>query len=105
MYDKICRSCGRRLSEFYNTGMLGCPDCYNAFEPEIITALKKIQGRTFHVGKEPAITEEEKALLKRYKILLADKEKAGIEGRFKDMAELSHIINELAEELKKRGLI
>ena len=32
MYDKVCKRCGRLLSDFYDTGMLGCEHCYEAFE-------------------------------------------------------------------------
>ena len=105
MYDKVCRACGARLSEFYNTGMLGCPDCYNAFGVEIETALKKIQGRTFHVGKQPQISVDDKLLLRKYKDLLNKKETAGLEGRFQDMATYGVQIAEIMEELKKRRLI
>lgn len=105
MYDKTCRACGTRLSEFYNTGMLGCPDCYKAFGVEINTALKKIQGRTLHVGKRPRVSKEDKDLLKRYKDLLSKKENAGLEGRFKDMTAYNVQIAEIMEELKARGLL
>ncbi len=105
MYDKVCKSCGRKLSQFYKTSMLGCENCYKAFEQEIASALTKIQGGPFHVGKTPTAVAEDKALIKKYRSLLAEKEQAGIDGRFKDMAEISLVLSELAEELKKRGLI
>ena len=44
MVEKQCKSCGTRLSEFYNTSYLGCPDCYKYFRQEIIGAIGKIQG-------------------------------------------------------------
>ena len=105
MYDKICPRCKTALSQFYNTGMLGCPECYKAFEPEINSALKKIQGAIFHTGKEPRLNEEDKKLLDKYRFLLLEKETAGLEGRFGDMARLGGMISELAEELKRRRLI
>jgi protein arginine kinase activator len=105
MYDKVCNKCGRLLSEFYNTGMLGCPNCYQAFEREINLALKKIQGRTSHVGKNPNTFGLDKELLYEYQRLIKEKESAVIEGRFDELAELSAEILELSEELKKRGLI
>ncbi len=105
MYDKVCPTCNTLLSQFYNTGMLGCPDCYKAFEKEIIIALKKVQGRTGHVGKTPYGAELDKRLLADYQALIKAKERAGLEGRFADMKELSEEILALAEELKERGLI
>lgn len=105
MYDKICPECGYRLSEFYRTGMLGCPKCYNAFRREVELALKKVQGRTSHVGKTPDGTAIDRELLFEYERLIKEKERAGIEGRFKDMTALSAEILNLAEELKRRGII
>lgn len=105
MYDKVCPVCGRRLSEFYNTSMLGCPGCYSAFEKEILLALKKIQGKQFHVGKTLENTALDRELLSEYQRLLKEKERAGIEGRFQDMCDLSEDILSLKAELKKRGLM
>ncbi len=104
MYEKICPSCKTRLSSFYNTGMLGCPDCYKAFENEIKLALEKMQGTTFHVGKKPSIDELEKNLLLEYELLLKEKQRANMEGRFSDMLQISEELIDLKEELKRRGL-
>ena len=105
MYDKYCRNCKTSLSEFYDTGMLGCPECYKAFKTEIELALNKIQGRTFHVGKTPNVTKLDKELLAEYRNLIAEKEQAVLDGRFTDVRNLSESIMSLASELKKRGIL
>ena len=105
MIDKVCSVCGRRLSEFYNTGYLGCENCYRDFETEIVSTLKKIQGGVFHVGKKPELTGIEKELLSDYRAYQKEKEKAVIEQRFQDIAKLNKLIAEISEELKRRGLI
>ena len=105
MYDKVCKKCGRRLSEYLETGYLGCPDCYLAFADEIELSLKSIQGRIGNKGKRPFSDPVDKELLNEYSKLLDERERAGIEGRFDDMARLSGEINELFRELKKRGLV
>ncbi len=105
MYDKVCRTCGTRLSEFYNTSMLGCPDCYQSFAQEINVALKKIQGATIHVGKKPKISGVDRNLLREYELLLKEKEQAGLAQDFSRVAELSEDIYELQLELKRRGLM
>lgn len=105
MYDKVCRRCKTTLSSFFATGMLGCPECYKEFEREIIPALKKIQGRTFHAGKTPKTSAIDRELLSEYERLLKEKEQATIEGRFDDMRTLTFEINQLIAELKDRGLI
>jgi protein-arginine kinase activator protein McsA len=105
MYDKVCKKCGTLLSEFYNTGMLGCEYCYMAFEKEILTALKKIQGRTFHTGKTQKLSAFDRELLAEYNALIKEKERATIEGRFTDIRELAEQILSLSEELRSRGLM
>ena len=105
MYDKVCKKCGRRLSEYLGTGYLGCPDCYFYFADEIEASLKSIPGGTRNKGKRPFSDPVDKELLAEYSRLLDERERAGIEGRFGDMARLSGEINELFRELKKRGLI
>ncbi|MBR1968336.1 MAG: hypothetical protein IKA11_02950 [Clostridia bacterium] len=105
MYNKICSNCGCKLSDFYNTGMLGCEECYRAFNREVLIALKKIQGKTFHVGKTPKLSEFERQLLAEYQALIKEKEKATIEGRFSDIKGINQRLITLAEELKSKGLI
>lgn len=106
MYDKICNFCGKRLSEFYETGMLGCPHCYKAFEKQVVSTLYKIQGKTFHVGKTPYnLSEEDRYLLSRYKTLLTEKERATLEGRFSDIRGLTKELLEISSKLKSRGII
>ncbi len=104
MYEKVCSNCNYKLSYFYKTGMLGCPKCYETFEGEIIEAIKNLQGGVKHVGKRPS-SGVDKELLLEYKRLLAEKELAVMEGRFADVKEISSSLFELAEELKKKGLI
>lgn len=104
MYDKVCEKCGTRLSSYYQTGMLGCPECYNAFRVEILSTLKDIQNSTEHTGKKLSHGLD-KELLDEYKRLLKEKELAIMEGRFTDLREISANLFDLTEELKKRGLI
>lgn len=105
MFNRICKTCGKSLTEFYNTSMLGCPDCYKSFGQEINVALKKIQGAHFHVGKKPKISGVDKELLIEYERLLREKEQAGLSGNFKGVATLSNELNNLRIELERRGLL
>ena len=105
MYDKICPVCKMRLSQFYNVGTFNCPDCYRAFRQEAGLAIRKIQHATKHKGKMPKVSSSDKELLSMYRSLLAEKEQAGIDGRFTYMAELSEKIAEIVAVLKERGLM
>lgn len=105
MKDKVCAFCGRRFSQYLETGYLGCPECYESFNPELINDIKRIQGSTCHNGKRPVITEEDRTLLLEYRGLLAEKQKAFLNGNYSVTRELTAEIEDLAEELKSRGLI
>ncbi len=48
-----CPSCGFRLSEFRETGLLGCPSCYAHFRTELEPMLRRLHGTTEHRGKLP----------------------------------------------------
>ena len=102
--NKICPRCGTTLYDFYQTVMLGCPECYNIFSKEIDEVLYKIQGNTFHVGKEVKDRGVDAELLAEYDRLLKEKEKAGIESRFNDMVLINSELKLLKEELERRGL-
>lgn len=105
MKNKTCRVCGYSLSDFYETGMLGCPACYDEFRAELMPAIKGAQcGKYKHAGEPPA-GGEERAMLSEYRLLMAEKERAVLERRFEDSARLSEDIFALGEELKTRGLI
>lgn len=49
-----CPSCGLTILEFRQTGTLGCPSCYDAFQPDLGTLIARAQGgATHHVGRAP----------------------------------------------------
>ena len=50
--EPTCESCGYSLSDFRETGMLGCSNCYNTFNDIIMYNLKKMQPSLVHVGKK-----------------------------------------------------
>jgi protein arginine kinase activator len=58
--DKIgkvrCPSCGYEYSDFKKIGRFGCPDCYEAFEAQLVPMLRQIHGNTHHKGTAPEKT-------------------------------------------------
>lgn len=104
MIDKTCPYCGAKLHEFFQTGMLGCPECYKVFESEIEYSLPKIQEGICHIGKKPRYSLEDKELLNDYKKYLKQKEEAMISGRFEDVKKLSVFLTDIGDELKRRGI-
>ncbi len=49
-----CETCGLTYGEFRKRGLLGCPACYEAFEPQLEALLKRAhEGAGRHLGKVP----------------------------------------------------
>jgi protein arginine kinase activator len=48
-----CPRCGLLYSDFKETGRLGCPECYAAFQFQLRPLLRKVHGDTRHRGKVP----------------------------------------------------
>ena len=62
-----CSFCGLSLDGFRETGRLGCPHCYTAFEPGLRRLLNRIHGAARHAGKvylppDPAAAERDRRL-------------------------------------------
>lgn len=49
----ICPECKTTSEEFMRTGFVGCPRCYEVFEPIISRTVKKLQQANRHIGKNP----------------------------------------------------
>lgn len=87
----ICPDCKTTSEEFVKTGFVGCPRCYEVFEPLIAQSVKRLQQSDRHVGKSPhgeQYSASEEAKLK------AELQAAVDSGDYVRLSELS-------EELKK----
>ncbi|MEE9404695.1 MAG: UvrB/UvrC motif-containing protein [Algisphaera sp.] len=52
--DLTCEECGMTFTEFRENSLLGCPDCYVAFEGPLSPLLERAhEGGTHHAGKVP----------------------------------------------------
>jgi protein arginine kinase activator len=53
----VCPGCGLTFTEFRQQGLLGCAECYGAFEQPLRTMIERAhEGATHHVGKSPRRT-------------------------------------------------
>lgn len=49
-----CPACGLAFTAFRQSGLLGCPRCYEAFEARLIPLIERAhEGASRHVGKRP----------------------------------------------------
>lgn len=47
--------CGNSFLKFQQTGLLGCPQCYDSYRQLLLPVIKRVQGgRIRHVGRRPA---------------------------------------------------
>jgi len=54
-----CTGCGVSFAEFRKTGTLGCPACYDSFQPMLGQVIERAQaGGTAHVGRAPKAAAE-----------------------------------------------
>lgn len=65
--EGACGFCGLTFEDFRESGRLGCPHCYSAFEGHLRGLLRRIHGGTQHVGKvylppDPEQSDREKRL-------------------------------------------
>ena len=67
--ELACDACGMTFSQFRESSLLGCPQCYHAFESPLGPLLERAhEGATHHVGKVPRRTgtgEQRQAQLMR----------------------------------------
>lgn len=64
---KTCPNCGTSRDDFKKSGKIGCVECYNTFNKDIVRMLRKLSGTSRHKGKYPS-------RLKSYKSFLIDRE-------------------------------
>lgn len=48
-----CEGCGMTISQIQRAGKMGCSKCYEKFEPQMESLLRRIHGGVSHVGKVP----------------------------------------------------
>lgn len=51
--DLNCPTCGMPFATYRTTLLLGCSDCYEAFETHLVNDLRKFHGETVHLGRSP----------------------------------------------------
>jgi len=83
-----CPRCGETYQEFQKSGMLGCPDCYHAFQKELTPLITRVQGRAQHAGRRPPVSEEEQERLRIMEDIRARMEAAVAEENFEEAAKL-----------------
>lgn len=91
---RACPVCGMSYSEFERTGLLGCAACYDVFKDELMPYIRRIQGKTEHVGKVgPNVGEQE--LTRTLSRLQEELEQAVRDGKYAVAARINDKISEV----------
>lgn len=98
-----CGTCGSSFNDIVKSGHIGCSDCYDKFEDKLEPSIRKIHGKTKHIGKfvtyDNAVNEpKEEPKVSELDSLKAQLDKAISEQRFEDAAVLRDKINEMTED-------
>jgi protein arginine kinase activator len=94
-----CSGCGSSFNDIVKSGRIGCAQCYEKFDDKLEPSIRKIHGKTKHVGKFISYSEEDekKEEVNELDSLKEQLKSAINEQRFEDAAIIRDKINELQE--------
>lgn len=95
---RSCPTCGRTLAQIRDTGLLGCADCYAAFESSLESLIERAQaGANFHVGRSPRGSLDAAARMALRSRLVKELDEAVIAEQYERAAELRDRLRHLNE--------
>jgi protein arginine kinase activator len=95
-----CPRCNYDYSDFKKVGRFGCPECYRAFETQLLVLLRQVHGGTQHKGKSP-VQLGPKAIIRKELMELRDELTRAIEKEeYEDAAKIRDRIKELEDEVE-----
>lgn len=99
----VCSGCGMILSEFKETGRLGCYQCYDAFKKSLVPLIGNIHKSTKHIGKIPTTAKETMGTIIRMRDLEQKLQEAVKKEEFELAAKLRDEIKKLEKKEKTKN--
>ncbi len=96
-----CQRCGYTLSQFKQSGRMGCDECYETFKEKINPLVRRIQGNTNHIGKVPKRTGGVIRVKRQVKQLKNKLQEAIVREEFEVAAEIRDTIKGLEQEINE----
>lgn len=96
---ETCAVCGWSFGKFRETGLLGCPHCYTAFEETLKPLLQGVHGSDEHQGKAYRVGEERLAGEEDENFLREALDEAVRREEFEQAAQ----IRDRLQQIQKRG--
>jgi protein arginine kinase activator len=94
---RACDVCGLKFVDFRNTGRLGCPHDYTAFQAELAPLLEGIHGGSKHAGKTPRRLPQTRQAQQELTKLRKQLHRAVTEEAYEEAARLRDRIRRLEE--------
>ncbi len=104
-----CSGCGSSFNDIVKSGHMGCSECYDKFSEKLEPSIRKIHGKSKHIGKFVTYTDDAKNEASQKDEVKAEKpsdletlkaqlKDAVKEQRFEDAAVLRDKIKEMTED-------
>lgn len=94
-----CESCGTTYDQFRKSGLLGCPQCYEAFERALGPLLERAhEGANRHLGKVPTHAGIDELRQQRLRQLRRELEEAVAAEQYERAAKLRDRVNEVESD-------
>ena len=105
--EKRCKGCGMTRSQIEKYGFVGCPECYETFEKELMPAIERMHGaaggkESMHKGKVPSKLFEKFSKKNKLENLREKLKEAIDKQEFEKAAEYRDMIRALENE-KEEG--
>ncbi|MCL6446387.1 MAG: UvrB/UvrC motif-containing protein, partial [Alicyclobacillus sp.] len=88
-------------NQFTQTGLFGCPNCYNSFAPRLEPLLRRIQSNVSHTGKVPARAGKQVKTRKELERLRKELQQSVNAEQFERAAQLRDQIRALEQQLEQ----
>ncbi|MDB4894484.1 MAG: hypothetical protein JWN15_746 [Firmicutes bacterium] len=98
-----CRNCGMTYSQFAETGRLGCAQCYDDLEPQLLPLIKRIHGTATHTGKAPKRTGGLVRKKRELEGLRRELHDAIAQEQYEEAARLRDVIRKTETEIQAGG--
>jgi protein arginine kinase activator len=94
-----CGTCGSTFARFRKTGLLGCPDCYEAFSKQLDGVIARSQnGASSHTGRVPDRSSALVDLQALRRSLIEELDRAVASEQYERAASLRDRLHTLASE-------
>lgn len=94
-----CQKCGMTQKSIAEGSFLGCAECYEIFQSQVLPMIKRIHGTTQHIGKVPERTSGKAKVIKKMRDLKVALEDAIKKEEFEKAAKIRNEIRSLKKQL------